>query len=50
MKDIYEVLQQKEADILVRKQIENLQIVSLLFCSQSNRKMRMNVCTTKKRS
>jgi hypothetical protein len=37
MKDIYEVLQQKEADIAqVRKQIENLQIVSLLFCNESN--------------
>jgi hypothetical protein len=37
MKDIYEVLQQTEADIAqVRTQIENPQIVSLLFCNESN--------------
>jgi hypothetical protein len=37
MKDIYEVLQQTEADIAqVRTQIKNLQIVSPLFCNESN--------------
>ena len=37
MKDIYQVLQAKEADIAhVRKEIENLRIVSLLFSNESS--------------